>query len=137
MSIRSLIVPGLALALAPSLAHASPVVLSATLTGAAETGGGDPDGTGSFRAEIDPQAGDFCYTLKVANIEPATMAHVHQGVAGSNGPPVITIEVGEDTCIAVEPAKLEPILANPAGFYVNVHNAPHPAGAIRGQLARQ
>ena len=137
MSIRSLIVPGLALALAPAVAHAAPVVLTATLTGAAETGGGDADGTGSFRAEVDPQAGDFCYTLKVAGIEPATMAHVHQGEAGRNGPPVITIEVGEDTCIAVEPAKLEPILANPAGFYVNVHNAPHPAGAIRGQLARQ
>lgn len=137
MSFRKVIVPGLALALSPGLAHASPVVLTATLTGAAETGGGDADGSGTFRAEVDPQAGDFCYTLKVSGIEPATMAHVHQGAAGSNGPQVITVEVAEDTCIAVEPAKLEPILADPAGFYVNVHNAPYPAGAVRGQLGKQ
>lgn len=137
MTFHRLIAPGLVLALVPGAALAAPVVLTATLSGAAETGGGDADGSGSFRAEVDPQAGDFCYTLKVAGIEPATMAHVHQGAEGKNGPPVITIEVGEDTCIAVEPAKLEPILADPAGFYVNVHNAPYPAGAVRGQLAKQ
>lgn len=137
MSFRNLIAPGLVLALSSGMAHAAPVVLTATLSGPAETGGGDADGSGTFRAEVDLRAGDFCYTLKVADIEQATMAHVHQGEAGKNGPPVITIEVSEDTCIAVEPAKLEPILDNPAGFYVNVHNAPYPAGAVRGQLAKQ
>jgi len=29
------------------------------------------------------------------------------------------------------------ILANPDGYYVNVHNAEYPGGAIRGQLAPQ
>jgi hypothetical protein len=27
------------------------------------------------------------------------------------------------------------IAANPANYYVNVHNAPFPGGAVRGQLA--
>jgi hypothetical protein len=31
--------------------------------------------------------------------------------------------------------RLAAILANPNGFYVNVHNAEFPDGAIRGQLS--
>lgn len=117
-------------------AVAAPVVLVATLTGA-DAGSGDADGSGSFTVEVDADAGDFCYTLKASNIDKPTMAHVHEGAAGINGGPVITLEMAEDLCIAVEPAKLEPILANPANFYVNVHNAAYPAGAIRGQLAKK
>ena len=29
------------------------------------------------------------------------------------------------------------ILANPAAYYVNVHNADYPGGAVRGQLGAQ
>ena len=39
-------------------------------------------------------------------------------------------------CIAVEPEKLKPIVANPAGFYVNIHTADFPGGAVRGQLMK-
>ena len=37
-------------------------------------------------------------------------------------------------CVPAAPALLEQIAANPAGYYVNLHNARFPAGAIRGQL---
>jgi hypothetical protein len=33
-----------------------------------------------------------------------------------------------------DPAVLARIVANPAGFYVNVHNARFPGGALRCQL---
>ncbi len=128
-----------ALALAPVAAAAETVVLTATLAGANETGGGAPEGNGAFRVEINTETGDFCYTLYGEKIAAPTMAHVHTGATGVNGGPVITLDVtgkGSDMCIAVEPEKLKPIVANPAGYYVNIHTADFPAGAVRGQLAK-
>jgi hypothetical protein len=137
------------LLLAPAAALAETVVLTATLSGANEVGAngngangngvGAPDGNGAFRAEVNSETGDFCYTLYAEKTAAPTMAHVHTGAAGTNGGPVITMEVtgkGSDMCIAVEPDKLKPILANPAGFYVNIHTADFPGGAVRGQLTK-
>lgn len=136
LSLSRYLLAGCALLL-PTMALAAPVVLTATLSGANEPAGGDPDGTGSFTVEIDPDAGDFCYTLKGAKIAPATMAHVHSGAAGVDGPPVVTIQVADDECVALEPDVLRPIVASPADFYVNIHNADFPKGAVRGQLAKK
>ena len=87
--------------------------------------------------EVDADAGDFCYSLSAAKIARATMAHVHSGAAGANGPPVITLELGSDLCVAAEPELLKKIVAAPQDYYVNVHNAEFPAGAVRGQLGRK
>ncbi len=128
-----------AFALVPVAASAETVVLTANLSGTNEVGGGAPDGNGAFRVEINSETGDFCYTLYGEKIAAPTMAHVHTGAAGTNGAPVITMDVtgkGSDMCIAVEPEKLKPILANPAGFYVNIHTADFPGGAVRGQLTK-
>ena len=118
-------------------ANAEQVTLTATLTGANEPAGGDPKGSGTFEVKIDPEAGDFCYTLTAIGIAKATMAHVHSGAVGVDGPAVTSIDVtgaGSDECIALSPDVLKPIIAAPANYYVNVHNATYPAGAIRGQL---
>ncbi len=120
---------------APVPAWAAQAVLTATLAGANETAGGDADGTGAFSVEIDTDAGDFCYSLSAAKIAKATMAHVHSGAAGADGAPVITIDLGSDLCIAAEPDVLKAIVAAPGNYYVNIHTAEFPAGAIRGQLA--
>ena len=120
-----------------SAALADPVTLEASLSGANQTGPGDPDGSGKFTAEIDVESGDVCYILNVSKIGKAVAAHVHKGAAGKNGRPVFTIEVtgvDEDLCIAQEPDKLRPIVEVPGNFYVNVHTADFPKGAIRGQL---
>jgi CHRD domain len=128
---------GAGLAALPSLALADIVTLSAVLAGAKETAPGDPDGSGRFKVEIDAASGDFCYMLSAGGIAKPSAAHLHSGAAGSNGPPVATLEVtgaNGDMCIALEPDVLKPILANPAGYYVNVHTADFPDGAVRGQL---
>jgi hypothetical protein len=123
-----------ALFAAPLSAISPRVTLVASLTGANETAGGDADGTGSFSATVDADEGDLCYALKADKIAAVTMAHIHSGAAGSNGPPVVTIGMTDDNCMAVEPDVLRAITANPGNYYVNIHNAEFPAGAIRGQL---
>lgn len=132
-----------ALAAAATLASpalAKPVTLTATLTGAAQTGGGDADGTGGFKADADDDSGDFCFTLWAEKTTKPTMSHVHIGAAGADGKPVATLEItgkDSDSCIAMEPSLIKEIVANPAGYYVNVHTADFPNGAIRGQLAKK
>ena len=129
---------GVVLAIAlPVTAAAATTTLVATLDGASEPEGGDATGSGTFTVEIDPDAGDFCYTLKVKGIDAPTAAHVHTGAVGVSGPPAVTIAVGDDNCIAAEPTVLRPMVENPAGYYVNVHTAAFPKGAIRGQLTKK
>lgn len=130
---------GAALLTSPLLAGDELVQLSATLDGGGETAGGDSGGTGEFFAEIDAVSGDLCYTLVVSDIANATAAHIHLGAAGADGDPVVTINVtGEDgdECVAMSRDILKAIVAKPRGYYVNVHNAEFPAGAIRGQLGK-
>ncbi|WP_295525508.1 CHRD domain-containing protein [Novosphingobium sp. Chol11] len=118
---------------------AAPVTLTATLGGGNETGGGSAEGSGTFKVEADGETGDFCYTLTAAKIGTASAAHLHSGAAGSDGDVVVPLAVtgaGSDECVAMEPAKLKPILADPASYYINVHTAEFPKGAIRGQLTK-
>lgn len=111
----------------------------ASLTGAAEVPGpGDPDGSGRAEITIIDATDNVCFDIDVLGIAPATAAHIHRGVAGVSGPPVVTLEAptdgDSDGCVSVGGALADEIEANPSGFYVNVHNAEYPGGAVRGQL---
>lgn len=129
-----------ALVLSSASLQAETVHLAATLTGANEPAGGDTNGTGSFSVEIDSEAGDFCYLLSASGIGRPTGAHLHSGAAGTTGEALIPLEVtgpSMDMCAAIEPDKLRPILDNPGNYYINVHTAANPEGAVRGQLERR
>lgn len=123
--------------LGSGIASAASVVLTATLSGANAVPPGDPDGGGRFTVEIDPEFGDFCYTLTTDKVGKATSAHIHSGAAGASGDVEISIQAASDTCIAVEPNKLKPIVDKPEDFYVDVHTAANSTGAVRGQLAKK
>jgi hypothetical protein len=120
------------------------VMLEATLLGANEVNGagdpnqGDPDGSGDATVRLIPRKEKICYTLTVSGIEPATMAHIHKGSAGVNGPIVKGLKAPSDGssegCARLSRMKIKMINNNPAGFYVNVHNGEFPNGALRGQL---
>ncbi|CAA9398183.1 MAG: hypothetical protein AVDCRST_MAG22-1221 [uncultured Rubrobacteraceae bacterium] len=115
--------------------------LTTTLTGAEEVPvPGDPDGIGFATVTVNPGQGVLCYKLSVSGIAPATAAHIHEAPPGEAGPVVVTLEPptdgSSDGCVEVDRAEAEDILKNPADYYVNIHNAEYPAGALRGQLSK-
>jgi hypothetical protein len=126
------------------VALVAPAVLAqenfrATLSGAAEVPPCDADGTGTALVTITGTT--VTYTITVANIDlPPIAQHIHSGAAGVNGPIVVNLPgtwvggtlSGTTTTTSAQAAA---IIANPAGFYVNVHTNACPGGAVRGQLA--
>lgn len=116
------------------------VTLRAELSGKNEVPtAGDPDGTGRASVTLDPAKRQVCYDITVSSIDPATMAHIHRGAAGAGGPPVVSLSAPKDGtakgCVGeLDAAVLRDIIANPAGYYVNVHTSSYRAGAVRGQL---
>lgn len=112
--------------------------LSAHLGGA---GSPDTDGAGHATFKLDATKGEVCYELMVEKIGAATAAHVHKGAAGASGPPVVPMTKPDASgkasgCATADTAVVKDILANPANYYVNVHTAEFPGGAIRGQLMK-
>ena len=132
----------------PALAQGSPAAgeqggrpLSTSLTGAAERPGpGDADGSGTFSARVNPGQGQVCYELSVSGIDPATAAHIHAGDPTVAGPVVVPLEAPADgsseACASVERDLAQMLIQSPEDYYVNVHNAAFPQGAIRGQLSK-
>ena len=115
-------------------------ILAAELTGANEAPGpGDPDGQGFAVIQVQPAAGMVCWFYQVNFIGRPTAAHVHEAPVGVAGPVRIPLSLPGAFgfaygCAAADTSLLSAISVNPAGFYVNVHNATYPNGAVRGQL---
>jgi hypothetical protein len=108
--------------------------LHATLTGKVEVPKGDPDGAGT--AEVKITGATVCWELKTAKVGTLSAAHIHKGRAGVAGPVVVPFgkTYKAKGCIKSTAAVAAAIKKNPSAYYVNVHNAKYPAGALRGQL---
>lgn len=138
MTKTTAILAALAAATLAAPASAAEIKLSAHLGGA---GSADTDGAGHANFKVDTGKNQVCYDLMVEKIAPASMAHIHKAPAGSNGPVAVPLATPDAAgkssgCATVGAPVVADILANPGGYYVNVHNGEHPGGAIRGQLSK-
>lgn len=122
-------------------AHASG---AAEVSSTGEPGAGDADGRGW--AAVDARGRRAVFAVKWSRIARPTAAHIHAGAAGINGEVVVPLfeaAAGLPKSIHgvggvvrnVDAALLQRVRTRPASYYVNVHNADFPAGAVRGQLA--
>lgn len=111
---------------------------SLTLTGEQEvppvvTSG---NGTGEFVVAADGLISGSITTHGVAG----TMAHIHQGAQGINGPVIITLQPGERGVWTIPPLTrltADQLASYRAGrLYVNVHTDANKRGEIRTQLTR-
>lgn len=128
----------LALAASPAVA-ADGTALKATLDGASEVPGPGMKGAmGQASVMAYPDTGYVCWSLSVTDAGTPNGAHIHKGAAGVAGGVAVPLEAPaggmSQGCKQVDKAVAADIAANPAGYYVNVHNADYPKGALRGQL---
>ncbi|KEO87513.1 hypothetical protein EH30_07765 [Erythrobacter sp. JL475] len=128
------------MAVAPAQADDEVHSLGASLFGENEVDheGAGEDAGGDFTGEIDMSRGTLCYYLEVYGLDEVTAAHIHKGKDGENGPPVVVLEFEgadrDEVCLEVEAELLADMARHEERYYVNVHTAAYPAGAIRGQL---
>ena len=119
-----------------------------TLTGEAEvnTQGvpnqGDLDGIGTATITLNYGQATICWEIMVSGITlPATAAHIHEAPVTAPGPAIVPISAPDGSgvsegCVSASREEIKEIIQHPEDYYVNVHNADFPAGALRGQLSK-
>ena len=93
----------------------------------------DGKGSGSFRVAED---GTLTGNVATEGVK-GTMAHIHQGAKGQNGPVIVPLTKNGDTYSVPEGKKLtaDQIKALKDGnLYVNVHSDRYKGGEVRAQL---
>jgi hypothetical protein len=103
---------------------------------------GDQNGHGAVAITFDgTDLRTLCIGVVTGNIAAPTLMHIHQERAGQNGAVVVTFDPPNkgnpgrtSQCVQISASLSADIRERPHDFYVNIHNADFPGGAIRGQL---
>lgn len=122
----------------------------ATLRGGQEVPVVVSDGTGTAQVSVNSGHTEMTVTLTVANLTGITLAHIHAGPVGQDGPIIFNLATSSFTSpltVTLAEADLHPapaqgintfgdaVNALMAGkTYANVHTTTNPDGEIRGQL---
>lgn len=110
---------------------------------------GDDD-RGSIRLRLNPGQEEVCWSVDELTLTSGEAlphaAHIHLATAGVAGPVVVNLFGGTapvpaptsyptaTTCVPASREGIIAIIQDPAAYYVNLHNAQHPAGVVRAQL---
>ena len=130
---------------------------TAKMTGKDEVPPHDTKATGTAEFTLSADGKTISYKVDVMNIDKVTVAHIHQGKPGENGPPVVWLfnsssnptgpmngKLSEGKITSndlVGPLKGKQIsdlvkLINDGNAYANVHTQQNPKGEIRGQISK-
>jgi hypothetical protein len=135
------VVLGAALLAAPAQTASVDRHLAADMSGLKEVtakgkkAAGDKDGRGA--GVFDFSGSKMCFGLTVHGIAKPTAAHIHKAGAGKSGPVVVPFGAAYKAkgCAKAASKLIGAIGEHPSAYYVNVHTAKYPNGAIRGNLA--
>jgi CHRD domain-containing protein len=132
------------LAVLAAVSSAADTTLKATLSGNQEKPKGDTDGSGT--AMLTLKSSQVCYVITPKKAGTTFSAgHIHAGKKGVAGPVFINLFTKpkklkggklSGCSPTVKAADIAKVKAKPANYYVNIHNARYPAGAVRGQLKK-
>jgi hypothetical protein len=117
-------------------------VKTATLSPTQEVAEVSSLATGTGTLSMNPSIGGITGSITTVGMT-ATAAHIHAGVAGTNG--AIIVELARDAAVAdkwnVPPntvlSPAQQTIFNNGGLYFNAHSASFPTGEIRGQIGRE
>ena len=90
-------------------------------------------GSGSFRVAED---GTITGSVTTKDVQ-GTMAHIHRGAKGANGPVIVPLDKNGDTYTVPAGRKLTPAQIEDlkkGNLYVNVHTNRNKGGEVRAQL---
>jgi hypothetical protein len=117
----------------------APAVLVASLEGRNEVTAGAV--AGQALELIGIQGNTLTYSVSWQGIGTPTKADIHAGVRGVDGPVVVPLfttspagNFASGTVTVADPTLLAALLADPSGFYTDLHTTAFPDGAARGQL---
>jgi CHRD domain-containing protein len=120
-----------------SMAFAASKVITVNMNGKQETPAGSPTGKGTAKVTLNSSTGKVCFRFTWSGIGTPTAAHIHKGAKGKAGPVVIPFFGGKakhSGCVTAAKSLVAAIIKKPGSYYVNIHTAKFPGGAIRAQL---
>lgn len=122
---------------ASGAAGAAGTKLEVALRGQNESPAAPASNTGTVELTLSPKTGRVCWSFRLKKIDgKPNQAHIHKGRRGVSGNVLVPLggAFARQGCTTAAKATVRAILKSPASYYVNVHNAKHPLGAMRGQL---